>query len=377
MKCSKRLAMTVLAVGIAVWGSAQGVQYYNLTQLDKDANGGTYTPTAATTTKYSTAEINGAVFTTIIPHKIVGTGVLDPFVRIQATKTNNGDSYTNKGANCNNQDGCVEFGYNTDGDGSKAQYQTKDREGSNWNKTIELATMGRVDCNDGSGLGDCVAFILDINERVANGAGHDEFLSLDQFRLFASDDRNLKGYTVGGSTYTSAPGGEEGYDPYQHKLGGVSAVFDMDFNGDTCPATGPVGNPALIGSGGDQPSPYVSTAPTPSGGSVCDRSVGLNYALNSGSGNGVDLLVKVPETVFGNKKFVYLFSSFGELGINSASNNPAPNLPTGDFAQSAGFEEWATIKSARTPIAPTFALLLVGLVAMGGASRIHPRKLIG
>lgn len=369
--------MTVLAAGVAVWGTAQGVQYYNLTQLDKNANSGTYTPNATTTANYSTATINGAVFTTIIPHKIVGTGVLDPFVRIQATNTNNGDSLANKGANCNNNDGCIEFGYNTDGNGSKAQYQTKDKEGSNWNKTLELATMGRVDCVDGSGLSDCVAFILDINERVANGSGHDEFLSLDQFRLFASDNRNLEGYSVGGSAYTSAPGGEPTYDPYQHKLGNASAVFDMDWNGDSCPSTGPASNPALIGAGGDTASPYVSTATNSSGKSVCDRSVGLNYALNSGSGNGVDLLVKVPETVFGGKKFVYLFSSFGELGINNNQGNPAPNLPTGDFAQSAGFEEWATLKSARTPIAPTFALLLVGLVAMGGASRIRPLKLLG
>lgn len=402
MKCSKRFAMTVLAAGVLAWGTAQAIQYYNLTQVAPDVKEDTHGAYPTDSSTFNTAKINGAIFTTIVPHQIVGTGVLDPFVRIQATKDN--ALLVSQGANCaNNKDGtqCVEVGYNTDGSGvgsKKPEYQTKDNEGSNWNKTLELANIGMVDCAE-STTGKCYAFILDINERIAAGQqnGHDEFLSLDQFRIFASDERKLDVYDQGGSTLLSGPFGNAPgsagndpagvYDPTQHRLKNatgttkVQAVFDMDVNTSGVECKNPAGGmedktkTQVFGMSGDpaMANPYGGTGgdlATGVPGEVCDRSVGLNYALNSGSGNGVDLLVKIPELLLKDKgKFIYLFSSFGELGLNQDGGQtldakPAGNLPAGDFSQSAGFEEWSTLK--RTPIAPTLALFGIGLLAMGG-----------
>ena len=362
----RAVELSAVIFGFIVGGSAHGIQYYNLTQIEAKTQDD-YVVTAGS---YDTAIINGAIFTTTIPQQVVGTGVIDPFLRVQATRDNL--LGIQQGANCNNNtgEGCVEAGYNTDGNGTKGQYQTKDREGSNWNRTININDIGKI-CENGK----CYyTFILDINERVG-GSKHDEFLSLDQFRIFASNNANLEGYDFGGSATTSSPDGNPAYDPTKHTLGLEKAVFDMDFNQSNC--TGNDANPAdlqTFGQSGNPTNPLGAYGGA-SGTAVCDRTVGLNYGLNHGSGLGVDLVVKVPEEVFiGKGPYIYLFSSFGELAINadtgSNASKPAGNLPAGDFSQSAGFEEWATLK--KTPISPTLALLMIGLVALGGVRKLRP-----
>jgi hypothetical protein len=370
----KGLARTLLACSLGAALPASAVQYYNLTQLDPTANGNTYTPTAASTAAYSTATINGAVFTTSIPQAIVGTGVIDPFVRIH-----------NNPANCAQNDPCVESGYNTNGDGSKPQFQTKDREGHNWNRTLNLNNIGK-ETIDGITYR---TFILDINERLANGAGHDEFLSLDQFRLFVSDNATLDNYTFQGdltSQTSHLAGQSNAYDPGTHALKNAAGttvatrVFDMDqyLNNPAIPGSTPCLEQTVTGGQGTA-EPNVRTGDF-TGQQFCDRTVGLNYALNAGSGNGIDLVVRVPDALFDpTKPFVYLFSSFGELSKNDNQNKPAPNLPTGDFSQSAGFEEWSTLKATPTPIPATLGLLLAGGAALllQGRTRRMTTKVAG
>ena len=355
MTKEKLFALTAIAAGLLVWGPASAIQYYNVTQVDA---------AGASNTTLDTSLINGAIFTSnnaTLSSK-VGTGVFDPFVRIQHLGS----------ANCGNNDSCIEQGYNTNGDGTKPELNTKDREGSNWNHSLRLADIGTET------IGGVVyrTFVLDINERLGGSKG-DEYLSLDQFRLFVSNDGTLDDYSFGPDnvqdTYnpgmTGGASGNALYNPLNDTLGGAAStrIFDMDqLLGGSCqtPAAGTDAGVAGIGQ-----------APNPGVAGVCDRTVGINYALNSGSGNGIDLVVRVPDTLFflngARPEFVYLFSSFGELGNNSPeSQKVAQSLPTGDFGASAGFEEWSTLK--KTPIAPTLALLIGGLAAMGGVRRLRP-----
>jgi hypothetical protein len=62
-----------------------------------------------------------------------------------------------------------------------------------------------------------------------------------------------------------------------------------------------------------------------------NRAIELNYVQNKGSGNGYDMQLLVPVSVFGSvdasQTYVYLYSAFGGL--------------LGNFAENDGFEEWA------------------------------------
>ena len=350
LKQSKNLfALSAIAAGLMACGSAHAViTYYNLTQMDPD---GTANNTLATTAP----PINGAIFTSDPNNypagfgNIVGTGVIDPFLRIHRAN-----------ANCAQNSPCPEYGYNTTGDGSQPQtpesFGTKEKEGHNWNHTLTLGSIGTVTRADGITYR---VFALDINEPNANGQQNkDDFLlSLDQFRLFISDKADLDQYTCGAgldctsaADHTAPP--TSSYNPNAHGFtdGLATKIYDLDTGLAGCATTFPT-----VGTGGTE----------------CDRTLALNSQLTHGSGNGVDMVVYVPDALFDpSKPYVYLFSSFGEMGKNDNQNNPAANLPSGDFGQAGGFEEWYTLKG--TPIAPTLALVLVGLAAMGGMRRLRP-----
>jgi hypothetical protein len=111
----------------------------------------------------------------------------------------------------------------------------------------------------------------------------------------------------------------------------------------------------------------------------------MDYALNSGSGKGVDLVARIPDNFFKTadgtgyiSDFVYLYSSFGEVGNNQhpgpdpcSANTCTGALPAGDFGHTAGFEEWSTrVKSMPEP----GSLFLLGL---GVAGLVAVRKRAG
>src|SRR6266550_7882600 len=122
---------------------------------------------------------NGALFysTDLQP---TGTGVLQPFVRIQAKTT--------------------EEGYNTDG---TIEFDTKDQPG-NWTHSITLSQVPIVNI----GGVNYREFVLDINE-TKSAAGR--FLSMNEFQVFVSASASLTGFNRTAMTFAS-PGATQVYD---------------------------------------------------------------------------------------------------------------------------------------------------------------------
>jgi hypothetical protein len=115
-------------------------------------------------------------------------------------------------------------------------------------------------------------FLLDINEDTGNG---DEFLSLDDIVIVTSNTPNQSGSLA------------------SLQLSGTTR-FDLS-----------AGNNIL-----------------------------MNYTLEPGSGK-YDLSLLVPIVTAWTETYVYLYSSFGALGLNPAG------APAGNYGYSDGFEEWA------------------------------------
>jgi hypothetical protein len=126
-----------------------------------------------------TQVINGATWTTIDPHS-TGTGVFDPFVRIQ------GDG--------------VESGYNTDG---ALEFNTK---GGIWTHSLKLGDLSPI---TGS-----YEFILDADQRANLGGSH---LSIDALIITLESGPALTGYDI--------PPSPVGF--------GGKVVYDLDAGGDT------------------------------------------------------------------------------------------------------------------------------------------------
>lgn len=296
---------------------AQATTYYNLTGLNADS-----TVNAAK----DIATINGGIFTSDTTKDVVGTGVLQPFVRIQQ----------NGNGGCKAP--CIESGYNTDG---TAQFETKDAGGSNWDHSLKLSNVGTTTINGIVYRN----FILDINE--AN-TSMDRFLSLDKFKIYLGSVGSLDNYTE------TPPDGTGPADSLKSKDGTIVAtkIFDIDFS---------------------------------AAGANTDSSLGLNYNLNEGSGKGIDLVARIPDSYFQavlkdhpELQNVYLYSSFGATGTitykqngtqtvtDNLNNTPPPAglLPAGNYAQSAGFEEWST-RVGTVPEPMSASLFLIGFAALG------------
>src|SRR3954466_2090173 len=94
-----------------------------------------------------------------------GTGVIQPFVRIQAKPT--------------------ESGYNTDG---VIEFDTKDNPG-NWTHSITLSQIPVVTIN---GI-QYREFLLDINESTSQ---QNRFLSMNEFEVYTSNTNVLSGFNT-------------------------------------------------------------------------------------------------------------------------------------------------------------------------------------
>jgi len=186
------------------------------------------------TTAGSSGSSQGALF--YQASQSTGTGSLDPFLRIQRSGT--------------------ERGYNTEG---QIQFDTKDQGGHNWTHALPLNTMTPVTLN---GI-QYYQFLLDVNE---SGNDKNRLLSINDFRLYLGDARDLTDWNDGFGTHSVK-------------------VYDLD--------AGPKG----------------------------DTTIELDYKLNSGSGSG-DMYAYVPVSLFQRNDsqfpFVYLYSAFGDPNGSNA-----------------------------------------------------------
>ncbi|HUS72732.1 MAG TPA: PEP-CTERM sorting domain-containing protein [Sedimentisphaerales bacterium] len=141
-------------------------------------------PTLDLTTAGSSGTINGAFFEQW-DGQPTGTGVFDPFVRIQHDK----------------QAG-IEAGYNTDG---TIEFQTKDDGGHNWTHSLPVSLLIPVTI----GGTDYYQFALDVDETKAQGGLTGPLLSLDELEI-----------------YLQAGPAEYPYSSF------VNKVYDLDNGGD-------------------------------------------------------------------------------------------------------------------------------------------------
>jgi hypothetical protein len=200
-----------------------------------------------------------------------GTGYIRSFVRVQGASSGGGS----------------EQGYNTDG----RPLQFDEKSSAQFTRSLTLGQVPVVTV-DGTEYRE---FLLDINQKSSSA-----ILSLDEVRVF-----------LGGA------GDLTGYDATAKTLGGLSAVWDMDGEGDV--------------------------------------SVKLDARLNSGSGSG-DMLLLIPNSVFENEdpnSFLYLYSKFGGESWGTANG---------------GFEEWA-VRAAPPATPPS-----TGTASLSGRVLFDPNQ---
>ena len=261
---------------------------------------------------------------------IVGTGLFQPFVRIQEPNGNNNG---------------IQAGFNTNGrDGvgpAAMELDNHDKGGSNWNHAIRLSDIPIVTvCDGGTSTGtNCkqyYEFLLDVNEQ---GNSPNSGISLDEFKLFTAGLPDITGFT----------GDDDKAGITDFSLDGAALKYDMD---------GPDGG---------------------------DASILMDYMNFSGSGNGVDLQALVAvENLAGvsGDDYVYLYSKFGWTGgqcqVPGGTLSPcaAPNETTiggtaGElnFAADAGFEEWSIRK--KVPLPSTLLLLGIGFAGLVSLRRLR------
>ena len=317
------------------------------------------TTSPSSTPNPATALLNGGIFQ--VPgasgsfggSPIVGTGVLNPFVRIQEQA--NGTQW-NKVDPANG----IESGFNTSAqDKSSALLDDHDNGGSNWNHAIQLGDLCKVTVN---GI-DYYQFTLDINEQGNTKYSDNSGLSLDEFKLFYADSGSIDSWT--GANDNS------GYSDFM--LDGATLAYNMD---------GPIGGTSAIG--GD------------AGG---DASILMDYQNFSGSGKGIDLQALVPVANFAgatDKSYIYLYSKFGATGdkcLNPTTSAKHGTTISGDSAcygpdgnpistkdnptkagslsmvADAGFEEWSLACKKpgcdhTVPEPQTLALMGLGVIGL-------------
>jgi hypothetical protein len=210
-----------------------------------------------------TVQTQGVVFTQT-KYQPAGTGVIDPFLTIQA-KNNDTDGNPN-----------TEEGFNSDS-GDSSQLLDDTRANSAWVTSVKLDDIKPIVIGGIS----YAQFLLDINESK-NGIP-DQYLSMQKLELFSTTKADLVGYAAGpGGTFATGVSGD-GFGS------NATMLYNMDAN--------------------------------------TDLRVDLNYGIDHGGGSGkADLYVYVPYdlltkggTELGQNKYLVLYSSFGEYNNSGYS----------------------------------------------------------
>ncbi len=224
---------------------------------------------------------NGAILDATSTPTTVGTGVIDSFVRIQNSPS--------------------EQGYNTDAN------SVDDNKNGIFTHSLLLS---QLDATTKPGY---YTFLLDINE-----ASSTALLSLDDIQFYTA--------SVGNLSQSGTPGP------------GATLKFNLQ----------------------------TATSAVCTGSGVCNNAsanpkneILLNYNNNSGSGNGFDMFLYIPTSVFTGVSptaYVYLYSAFGGLGVVGGK----------DYTSDSGFEEWARITAGgqQVPEPVTSGLIGTGLVSL-------------
>lgn len=153
-------------------------------------------PTIDLTTKGSSGVINGALFQQFSPQP-TGTGVIDSFVRIQNTGT--------------------EQGYNTNG---TLQYNTM---GGAFTHAIQVGNASLVNIGGVSYR----EFLLDINQ-ISCPPGN--YLSLDKLEVYTASAGNLTGYpNLGTKVYSMDTTTQDNWIKMDYNLNAGSGAGDMLF----------------------------------------------------------------------------------------------------------------------------------------------------
>lgn len=225
-----------------------------------------------------------------------GTGVFNPFLRVQA----NGSQTS-------------EQGYNTDRKQSDVQFDEK--AGGAWTRSIELASLKVVD--------GYYRFALDMQEDKGkdkpDDVGPDAWLSIQDFRLYSTDDSDINGATFDPSSNVWS-------DPT------VKLHYALDTGG--------------------------------------DNRVDLDYRV-VGKGNGrPDLFVYVAASYFTDAdKYLVLYTRMGDECTESVpvAKKDKPVVTCTGYKADSSFEEWAALEGEDPPPPPPpVPLPAAGFLLAGG-----------
>jgi uncharacterized repeat protein (TIGR01451 family) len=166
-KRPRRPAFLFLTVGLAASLLVSSVALALITD-----GPGTFDITVPDSSESETADLGNATVEYIgsdADNSSSGTGLFDPFVRLQGSPT--------------------EEGYNTNG---PVQFQTK---AGKWTKAVLASAIPQVDCRGDLAGTDCWELFVDINE--GNNA---KYVSLNEVEVWLTDNPNIGGYPNGGFT---------------------------------------------------------------------------------------------------------------------------------------------------------------------------------